>query len=72
MNDLRQRDIANHLLGKYIAYAFNDPKKYPKEPFLYKEAAQNDKINKQMTGEQMKDFAKRFTAKFNKKDNGKG
>ncbi len=22
------------MLGKYIAYAFNDPKKYPKIPFL--------------------------------------
>lgn len=25
------------MLGKYIAYAFNDPKHYPNKPFLEKE-----------------------------------
>lgn len=27
-------DIANHLLGQYISIGVNNPKKYPKEPFL--------------------------------------
>ena len=31
---IREKDNFNYMLGKYIAYAFNDPKKYPKVPFL--------------------------------------
>lgn len=31
---IEEKDYLNFLLGKYIAYACNDPKKYPKEPFL--------------------------------------
>lgn len=34
---MREKDGMNYLLGKYIAYAFNDPKKYPSKPFLEKE-----------------------------------
>ena len=26
-------DSLNHILGTYISYAVNDPKKYPKEPY---------------------------------------
>lgn len=33
-NKVIEIDSLNHLLGKYIAYAVNEPKKYPKEPFL--------------------------------------
>jgi hypothetical protein len=33
-------DVLNHVLGKYISVAFNNPKKYPKEPILAKENAQ--------------------------------
>ena len=44
---LKEQDFLNHLLGRYIAYAFNDPKKYPKKPFL-------EKTNKHaMTDEEM-------------------
>ena len=28
------RDSLNYLLGKYISFAFNDVKHYPKKPFL--------------------------------------
>ncbi len=33
--------MLNHALGQYVMAAFNEPKKYPKEPFLYR-----DKQNK--------------------------
>lgn len=32
--EIQQIDTLNFLLGKYIAYAFNDVKHYPKKPFL--------------------------------------
>lgn len=28
------KDYHNYLLGRYMIYAYNDPKKYPKKPFL--------------------------------------
>ena len=33
---LKEIDTFNYILGKYIAYAVNDPKHYPKEPFTLK------------------------------------
>lgn len=51
-------DLNNWNLGKYIAYAVNQPKKYPSRPFLMKEE------KKAMTGEQMERMAKRYTIKF--------
>ncbi len=53
-------DQANHLLGKYIAYAVNDPKKYPKKPFT-----QGTNIKPKMTPEEMERFAKEYTRRFN-------
>lgn len=32
----RETDTLNHILGRYIAYAFNDPKRYPDKPFTEK------------------------------------
>ena len=29
-----ETDMMNHILGRYVAYAVNNPKKYPKEPLL--------------------------------------
>jgi hypothetical protein len=55
----------NWLLGKYIAYAVNDPKKYPKEPFMQSEG--KSKELKPMTAQQMQEFAKNFSNKFNTK-----
>ncbi len=31
---LKLTDSLNYLLGRYITWAFNDPKNYPKEPYL--------------------------------------
>lgn len=52
-------DIANYNLGKYIAYAVNDPKKYPKKPFLHKQ-----KAKKEMTDEEMDKVMRETTIKL--------
>jgi len=52
------QDALNHLLGRYIGYAVNDPKKYPKKPFLHKKPAP-----KVMTSEAMERIAKNVTIK---------
>jgi len=46
-------------LGKYIAFAFNDPKHYPREPFTEK-----DTELEPMTDEQMEKQARRNTIKM--------
>lgn len=33
---LKEIDTLNYLLGKYIGWAVNDPKHYPKQPFTEK------------------------------------
>ena len=56
---IKEVDGLNHILGKYIAYAFNDPKHYPKEPFTEK----NTEL-KPMTDEDMERQARRNTIKM--------
>ncbi len=63
-NEKRQQraidiDGFNYLLGKYIAYAFNDPKHYPSKPFM-----SNDTELKPMTDEEMEKQARRNTIKM--------
>ncbi len=48
-------DISNFNLGKYIAVAVNDPKKYPRKPFLEEDRAEE----KVMTGEEMERIMQR-------------
>lgn len=55
-NELQEQDFLNHLLGQYITYAFNNPKKYPKKAYLSK----NNANNKQMTDEEMEREAMKF------------
>ena len=50
----RDKDALNFLLGQYIAFAFNNPKKYPSKPFLEKK---EEKI-KEMSFSQMERQAK--------------
>ena len=38
----------NHTLGRYISFAFNQPSKYPKEPFPMTEA-ERDQIDRART-----------------------
>lgn len=51
----QQIDQLNHILGGYIARAFHEPKKYPKEPLLSK---QSRNITKQMVDDEK--FAQAF------------
>lgn len=53
----REMDMNNYNLGKYIAYAVNDPKKYPKKPFL----EEKRDAGKRMSGEEMEEIMKRNT-----------
>lgn len=65
----REMDTNNFNLGKYIALAVNDPKKYPKRPFLAKEE------ERKMNTSEMESVARRFTIKagglIKHKNNGK-
>ena len=56
---LKEKDLFNFLLGKYVAYAFNDPKRYPSKPFTEK----NTDL-KPMTDEEMEKQARRNTIKM--------
>ena len=56
---LKEKDLFNFMLGKYIAFASNDPKKYPSKPFL-----ENDTDLKPMTDEEMEKQARRNTIKM--------
>ncbi len=55
---LKEKDMLNHILGKYIAYAYNDPKKYPEEPFTLS-------VNKStMNDDDMERVAMKITSKM--------
>ena len=56
---IKETDELNYVLGKYIAYAFNDPKNYPKKPFT----EQNTEL-KPMSDEEMEKQARRNTIKM--------
>lgn len=56
---LQEIDTFNFILGKYIAYAVNDPKKYPSKPFTEK-ATQLEV----MTDEEMERRARHNTIKM--------
>lgn len=65
VNDYKELDYLNFLLGKYIAFAVNDPKKYPKTPFL--ENFGEERKIQAMSPEQMEEIAKRIANKFSSK-----
>ena len=56
---LKEKDLFNFMLGKYVAYAFNDPKNYPSKPFTEK----NTDL-KPMTDDEMEKQARRNTIKM--------
>ena len=56
---LKEKDLFNYILGKYVMYAFNDPKHYPSKPFTEK-----DTDLKPMTDEEMEKQARRNTIKM--------
>ncbi len=55
---LKEKDMLNHILGKYIAFAYNDPKKYPEEPFT------SSVNNTEMNDDDMERVAMKITAKM--------
>ena len=55
----KEKDMLNYMLGKYVAYAFNDPKHYPQKPFTEK-----DTDLKPMTDEEMERQARRNTIRM--------
>lgn len=55
-----EKDMLNHLLGKYVAIAFNDPKNYPKKSFLSDEIINNNT----MTDNDMEKMAKYNTLRM--------
>jgi len=57
----KEMDSNNFNLGKYIAYAVNDPKKYPRRPFLDKRTEVEDKM---MSAEEMERMARLNTVKL--------
>ena len=56
---LQDIDGLNYLLGKYIAFSFNDPKNYPSEPFMFENTEK-----KTMSDEEMEQQARRNTIKM--------
>ena len=56
---LQEADTLNYVLGKYVAYAFNDPKHYPSKPFTEK----NTDL-KPMTDEEMERQARHNTIRM--------
>ena len=56
---LKEKDLFNFMLGKYVAYAFNDPKRYPTKPFTEKTT-----LLEPMTDEEMEKQARRNTIKM--------
>ena len=56
---LKEIDTLNYILGKYVAYAVNDPKHYPDKPFT-----QKDTDLKPMSDEEMEKQARRNTIKM--------
>lgn len=57
--EAKEVDAMNYSLGKYIAIAVNQPKRYPKKPFLYKE-----EVKKEMTIEEMERIMQDNTIKL--------
>lgn len=56
---LKEIDTFNYILGKYIAYAVNDPKHYPSKPFTDKSPQLQP-----MSDEEMEKQARRNTIKM--------
>lgn len=61
-NRVIEQDILNHILGRYIGFAVNDPKSYPRQAIL-----DRAKMPKAMTPEQMHKVFKRLADKIKDK-----
>lgn len=54
-NRVEEKDKLNHILAVYISYAVNDPKHFPKEPFL---SEKKPKKVVYMNGDEMEKMAR--------------
>ncbi len=50
---LKEKDTLNWTMGKYMIYAFNDPKKYPKKPFSLEEKKETKQTDREMEQQAM-------------------
>lgn len=66
-NRAREMDYNNFNLGKYVNLAINNPKNYPKKPFLWEE----EEKSKEMTEEEMDWMMRKNTIKLGGKINDK-
>lgn len=57
-----EQDMQNYNLARYIAIGVNDPKKFPREPYLAKELKEED--DKVMTAIEMEKVAESMTYKL--------
>lgn len=57
---IKEEDLMNHLLGRYIAFAFHDPQNYPEKPF----SEQKHEELEDMTDDEMEKQAKYNTIKM--------
>ena len=68
------QDSLNHMFGRYIGFAVNDPKKYPVDPFLKKDKKSDDgsynlrEMNPEDIDKAMESIATKFNARA---ENGK-
>ncbi len=56
LEKFKEKDLLNFMLGKYVAFAFNDPKGYPKKPFT-----EEDNKPKSMMADEMEKQARQNT-----------
>lgn len=56
---MRQHDLLNFYLGRYVAFGVNDPQKYPSQPFLAV-----DRQMAEMTDEEMETQGRRNTIRM--------
>lgn len=52
-DEARNADALNHILGSYIAKAFHQPNKYPKQPLLAEKDATQQSNNRVMSDDEM-------------------
>lgn len=58
-DQIKEQDMLNWLLGKYISYSFNEPRKYPTKPFL-----KDNTHYGSMSDKEMEEVAKRNCIKL--------
>lgn len=67
--DSQNQDMLNYMLGQYIAVGVNNPKQFPKSPFLQK-VDSAEKLQP-MTDEEMAAAARRSAAQWKELTNGR-